>query len=339
MATVELKGLHKVRAKGKIYWYAWRGGPRLAGEPGTPDFMNSYNEAMTSRTTVDNDRFRSLVTLYRGSGAYNNLANWTRRQWGPWLDRIADHFGELRIAQFNRPDKIRPIIRQWRSKYAETPRTADFGMQVLSRVCSYAVDPLSKLASNPCEGIKHIYSNDRSEIIWIDDDIAAIKVFCSHEVAHGIDLAACTGLRAGDLTRLSWSHIGEDAIIMPSSKSGESLEAVIPLYRELRGVLALIPRRSTVVLTSSKGRPWAAGSLSDAVVAAKKKTWPGGTGLNFHDLRGTAATRFYNAGFSEREIAEIMAWEEESVARIIRRYVGRQAAIKERIRKLDEARK
>ncbi len=83
----------------------------------------------------------------------------------------------------------------------------------------------------------------------------------------------------------------------------------------------------------------AAGSLSDAVVAAKKKAWPGGTKLHFHDLRGTGATRFYNAGFFEREIAEIMAWEEASVARIIRRYVGRKAAIKERIRNLDEARK
>jgi hypothetical protein len=25
---VELKGIHKVRAKSRTYWYAWRGGPR-----------------------------------------------------------------------------------------------------------------------------------------------------------------------------------------------------------------------------------------------------------------------------------------------------------------------
>jgi len=34
-----------------------------------------------------------------------------------------------------------------------------------------------------------------------------------------------------------------------------------------------------------------------------------------------------------------MGWEEESVRKIIRRYVDRQAAIKDRIRKLNEARK
>ena len=48
--------------------------------------------------------------------------------------------------------------------------------------------------------------------------------------------------------------------------------------------------------------------------------------LHFHDLRGTAATRFYTAGLSERVIAEIMGWEEEHVGKIIRRYVGRAAA-------------
>lgn len=45
--------------------------------------------------------------------------------------------------------------------------------------------------------------------------------------------------------------------------------------------------------------------------------------LHFNDLRGTAATKFYIAGFTEREIAETLGWEEESVAKIIRR--GRSA--------------
>jgi hypothetical protein len=57
--------------------------------------------------------------------------------------------------------------------------------------------------------------------------------------------------------------------------------------------------------------------------------------LHFNDLRGTAATKFYIASFSMREIAETLAWEEESVEKIIRRYVGGAAAIKARIKKLE----
>ena len=109
----------------------------------------------------------------------------------------------LRIAQFDRPEKIRKIIRRWRNQWADKQRTADYGMQVLSRVLSYAVDPLGKIASNPCEGIKQLYSGDRSEIIWTNSDIAAIKKTCSPEIAHAVDLASHTGLRLGDLLCLS----------------------------------------------------------------------------------------------------------------------------------------
>jgi integrase len=338
MVTLELKGLHKVTAKGKVYWYAWRGGPRLTGKPGAPEFLASYNEAIANRQAPDSGRFRSLVALYKASSDYKKLAESTRRQWGPWLDKMAGHFGELRIAQFDRPEKIRPIIRQWRAKYAEKARTADYGMQVLSRVLSYAVDPLGKIASNPCEGIKKLYSSDRSEVIWTDEDIAHLKESCSTEVFHTVHLAAHTGLRVGDLLRLSWSHVGEDAIVLPTGKSRHRREAIIPLYDELRAVLERIPRRSPVVLTNTKQRPWTKNGLSSSFGDIKKLAWPKGVDLHFHDLRGTAATKFYLAGLTTREIAEIMAWEEDTVERIIRRYVGRGAAIKERIRRLNEAR-
>ncbi|MVA57319.1 hypothetical protein GOZ88_14540 [Agrobacterium vitis] len=55
-------------------------------------------------------------------------------------------------------------------------------------------------------------------------------------------------------------------------------------------------------------------------------------------MRGTAATKFYTAGLSIRVIAEIMAWKEEQVEKIIRRYVGRSSATKEMIRQINEAR-
>ncbi len=61
--------------------------------------------------------------------------------------------------------------------------------------------------------------------------------------------------------------------------------------------------------------------------------------LHFHDLPGTAATRFYIAGLSIRVIAEILAWSEDQVEKIIRRYVARGAATKEAIRQLNEAKK
>jgi ssRNA-specific RNase YbeY (16S rRNA maturation enzyme) len=56
---------------------------------------------------------------------------------------------------------------------------------------------------------------------------------------------------------------------------------------------------------------------------------------HFRNLRGTAATKFYIAGIPERAIAEIMAWDEETVHKIIRRYVGKDAATKALILQLN----
>ncbi|AMN44859.1 phage integrase family site specific recombinase [Rhodoplanes sp. Z2-YC6860] len=218
--------------------------------------------------------------------------------------------------------------------FGDTPRTADYALQVLSRVVAHAVE-LGKVAGNPCEGIKHLYKNDRSEIIWAESDIAHIKKTCSVEIANAIDLASHTGLRLGDLIRLSWSHISDDAIVLTTSKSKHRREAIIPMYGELRKILSSIPKRATTVLTSSRLRPWTADGFGSSFNKAKIDAKISDLDLHFNDLRGTAATKFYIAGFTMREIAETLAWEEQSVEKIIRRYVGRTAAIKARIKKLE----
>ncbi|WHA40949.1 tyrosine-type recombinase/integrase [Agrobacterium larrymoorei] len=337
MVTVELKGIHTVKAKGNIYYYAWRGGPRLSGEPGTAAFMASYNEAITNRAEPESGRFRSVITHYKAS-EFKKLADSTKRVWTPWIDRISAHFGDLSIAQFNRADKIRPRIRQWRGQYSDTPRAADTGMQVLSRILSHGVDPMGKLTSNPAEGIKHLYSSDRSEIIWTDADINQVKAGCSEEVKWVIDLAAHTGLRVGDLLRLSWSHVGPDAIVISTGKSKHKREAIIPRYDALNDILAAIPKRSPVVLTSTKKKPWKQDGFNTMFWRAKEKASMLDRDLHFHDLRGTAATKFYIAGLSIRVISEIMAWEEGTVEKIIRRYVSRSSATKEVIKLLNMSR-
>jgi integrase len=343
MVQIELKGIAKVKAKGRTYHYAWRGGPRLRGEPGSEEFMKSYNEAIETRRVPDASRFRSLVTLYKASNDYKKLADTTRAQWARWLDRITSHFGDLRLGHFDRLERIRPAIRKWRSKWASKPRTADYGMQVLSRVLSHGVE-LGKLASNPCEGIKGLYEGDRSEIIWTDADLAILKRGkegkpCPADVVHAVDLAAHTGLRLGDLLRLSWSHVGEDAIVFATGKSRGRREAIIPLYDDLRAVLERIPKRSPIILTNKRRQPWTRNGFGTAFNRAKIAASISERDLHFHDLRGTAATKFYTAGLSIRVIAEILAWSEDQVERIIRRYVARSAATKAAIRQINEARK
>jgi hypothetical protein len=51
---VRLRGINQITkrlADGTLrtYWYAWKGGPPLRVEPGTPEFMATYNEAISRR--------------------------------------------------------------------------------------------------------------------------------------------------------------------------------------------------------------------------------------------------------------------------------------------------
>jgi integrase len=171
-----------------------------------------------------------------------------------------------------------------------------------------------------------------------ESDIAQLKASCSPDVANAVDLAALTGLRLGDLLRLSWSHIGLDAIEITTSKSRHRRTALIPIYEDLRVLLNRIPKRSPIVLTNARRKPWTANGFGTAFNRAKIAAGTRSGNLHFHDLRGTAVTRLYRAEVPMRAIAEIVAWEEKTVERIIRRYVGRTAFTQQLIRQINERR-
>jgi integrase len=336
MVQIDMKGVYHVTAKGRDYYYAWRGGPALTGEPGSPEFVRSLNEAIESRHAPNKALFASVRIAYK-SGPFTEIADSTKRVWTPWLDEVGKAFDTLPLRVFHHAEKVKPLIRDWRNQWASTPRAADTGLQVLSVVIGHGIDPMGVIGVNPCNGLKRLYRSDRSEIIWLPEDIAALEQVAPAEVMHAVNLAATTGLRQGDLVRLTWNCVKDDHIhLSATSKTGA--EAFIPLYDELRAVLGSIPKRSPVILTNSLASPWGIEDgkhLRKAFGRAKARLPEAISDKHFHDLRGTAATKFYLAGLTVRVIAEIMAWEEETVDKIIRKYVGRKAATMAVIRQLN----
>jgi integrase len=361
MAVIELElpHLHKVTAKGKLYYYAWRGGPRIKLDPADGEgFAAEYKALHAARKGGDKAKLSGLIVDWKASDAWTQphdkggMADATKANWTRWLDEVHAYFGELSIAQFDRP-QIRPIIKKWRSRWKATPRAADMAKQVLSALLSFAVEE-GKLAANPCFGIPNLYKNDRSEIIWADDDFARLILSgASREIVYALELAALTGLRQADLLKLTWGHVGELAIEKRTGKSGNKRTALVPLYGELRELLEEIraytaeraagwvrDKRKVAgalhILTNTEGQPWKSGfssSWNKAMIRMEEDT------LHFHDARGTFATKAYLAGFTIREIAELLAWSEDQVERIINRYVRRNALLEDRIRRMDEARK
>jgi integrase len=348
MATIDSPAYKVVRPRKnggeRVYWYAWkgRGAPRIKADPrNKAEFLRELSEAQASRRSGDKTKIDGLVIAYRASDAYLDLADSTKRNWTRWLDHIRDHFGRLSIRQFDRPT-IRSDIKQWRAKWKDKPRSADYGMQVLSALLSFAVEE-GRLGTNPCKGIASLYESDRSDIIWDDADLAKLAEHATPEVFRAAKLASLTGLRQGDLLALRWDQIGAQSIERQTNKSqskkrrGKAKVASIPLYDELRDFLATCPKTAPTVLTTSRGTSWEGwGSgwneaMHGSGLAEKD--------LHFHDLRGTAATKFFKAGFNEQKIAVFLGWSEKGVARIIAKYVNREAILNEEIAQMNAATK
>ncbi len=130
------------------------------------------------------------------------------------------------------------------------------------------------------------------------------------------------------------ASIGAGAVQLRQSKC--STRVIVPAGEHLNALLAAIPRRSTVILTSSDRTPW----TSDGFRASFRKACAraGIAGLTFHDLRGTAVTRLALAGCSESEIAAITGHALTDVRSILdRHYLSRDVALAEAaIHKLEE---
>ena len=73
---VRLKGINSKRkrlADGsfKTYYWAWKGGPALRGQPGTPEFIASYNEAVARKVTPPRG---SLLTPFEAISGIRGLS-------------------------------------------------------------------------------------------------------------------------------------------------------------------------------------------------------------------------------------------------------------------------
>lgn len=338
MTRVKLKGLNRTTARlasGKVvtYWYAWKGGPRLPGRPGDVTFMAAYNAAISDRRAPVAHTLSGLVAMYRSKPEFLKLADSTRAEWNRWLTRLASHdIGGLSCRALD-DRRVRQDLLEWRDEYADRPRTADYGIQVLSRVLSFGVDR-GILALNHAASVPQLYGANRADQIWSAEEINRFCSKASVKVGQALRLACLTGLRRGDLIKLQWRQVSDLVIEKPTNKSGGAHLAVIPLLEETRSLLDEIGRRepTDTVLTNSRGKPWSADGLTHQMVDASTAA---GVDKTLHDARGTFATRLRMADVSLEDTAEIMGWNKDRVGRIIARYVEQDGVIRrmaERIR-------
>ena len=190
------------------------------------------------------------------------------------------------------------------------------------------------VATNPCERGGRLYRRGgRAEKIWTDADEVAFLERAPAHLHLALLLALWTGQRQGDLLRLPWSSYDGTHIRLRQGKTGARV--VIPVGTPLKAALDATPKVSTIVLTSTDGKPW----TSDGFRASWRKACKvaGVVGVTFNDLRGTAVTRLAIAECTEAEIATITGHSLRGVRAILdTHYLSRDQSFGENaIRKLE----
>lgn len=333
---VRLKGLNSVRKRlsdgtVRTYWYAWKGGPKLDGEPGSPEFIASYNRAVGARRAAPAGTLQSLIQAYQLSAEFDALAPRSRADYKKLIRVIEAEFGDFPLSALE-DRRTRGEFMAWRDRRAaRSRRQADYAFAVLARILSWALDR-GKIAVNPCERAGRVYRSKRVESIWTDQDEAGFLAKAPAHLHLALLLALWTGQRQGDLLRLPWGAYDGQRIRLRQSKTGARV--CIPVGGPLKAALDTAKKRAVTVLATEYGTSWTESGFRASWRKACARA--GVIGVTFHDLRGTAVTRLAEAGCTEAEIATITGHSLKDVGAILDAYLKRTGGLADSaIRKLE----
>ena len=343
MAHIRLKGLNSKKKKladGSVvtYHYAWKGGPRLTGKLGSPEFIASYREAVTAKKAAPVGLLLSLIQAYQGSADFTDLRDRTRLDYVKQIKLIEKQFGDFPLTALSSRG-TRAVFMGWRDELAlKSRRQADYAWTVLGRVLSWSKNR-GLISDNPCERGGSLYRDSRNEHVWSAEDEAAFYRSAPKHLHLPVLMALWTGQRQGDLLRLTWSAYDGRTIRLKQSKTGARV--VIPVGAPLKAALDanVVERQSLIILLSTDGTPWTEDGFRSSFSKARIKA--GIRDVTFNDLRGTAVTRLAIAGATEAEIATITGHALRDVRSILdSNYLNRDPVLGENaIRKLEKGTK
>ena len=321
------------------YWYAWKGGPALQGQPGSPEFVASYNEAASRKVTPTAGVIFSILQGYQASEDFRGLSERTRKDYVAKIKQIEKAFGDFPLSGL--PDRrTRGIFMAWRDRLAAASRRqADYSVGGAGPRPVMGAQPRPHSCQPLREGWAPVRRYSRRQGLVALTTRPTSFVRGPARLHLPLLLALWTGQRQGDLLRLPWSGYDGTHIRLRQSKGG--VRVVIPVGAPLKAALdvAAKSKQGPLILVNSDGKPWTAdgfrSSWRKACAAA------GVVGVTFHDLRGTAVTRLALVGATEAEIASITGHSLRDVRTILdSHYLHRDPALAESaIRKLEKGTK
>jgi integrase len=331
----KLRGINTVRMKlatgeTRTYYYHRGSGKRLAGAPGSSEFLSSLAAAEDSQRHRDAGTLAGLIREFEGTKQWRRLADTTKKEYRRVFKFWDSEYGTCPYAALE--DKaFRSDVRKWHDKFSETkPREADNRVTILARVLSWAAKD-GPLRVNVLDGFERAYASDRSDIIWLPEHIEAFMRVGPPEMQLAMVLALHTGQRQADIRRLAWTAYDGTTITLRQGKARrlnrEAPVIRVPCTKALKATLDAAQRRAAVILTTKTGRAYSKRYFAEQWEKTCKTA--GIAGLHFHDIRGTTVTMLAEAGCTLPEIVSITGHTLRRAQDILDKYLARTSKLAE----------
>ena len=319
---VKLVGVHKVRARLKdgsetVYYYAWRGGPRITSRPGTVAFTQEFARLIKGRPQASGENTLGwLVGEYLKSAAYQKLKPSTRRDYERIAGVIRVRFATFPLAAMEARG-ARKVFLEWRDEMRATPRSADLNLAVLARIISWARNN-EIVMRNPLERPGRLHDGGaRKDAIWMPTQLDR---FLTQGAPHLVDvfkMALWTMQRQGDVLTMPTMAYDDGRLWIRQGKTGARIR--IRPAGELEPILdgARKAERQRI-LVNSFGQNWTSSGFRASW--RKELARLDIKGVTFHDLRGTGISYAYANGMDVERIAEISGHSKAECEGIIRRH-------------------
>ncbi|MBM06539.1 MAG: integrase [Oceanibulbus sp.] len=360
-----LQGVHRVkkRLSGgviKKYHYAFRGGPKFwssdcSFEEGSTEYALAYAAILRghkpSVSTAGRKITRSVIDRYRRSAHFVNLSERTRSDYGKYLTSFEEAFGDDPIKMFEEKEAVAEI-REWKDRWAHSPKQYDYATSVVTRFLNWAMNDDASILVHHHANIARLYRSDRSDIVWLPEELRALRAVANDREKRVLIAASEGGLTPQDIGILRNEHVQKTPngrrLFFRRTKSGKPVSIPVTpalstliettpagqeyLVVSLEGHM-LTPERASGIVRDLKKRANAAAAKDSSLVHIRDE-------LRLYDMRGTAATELLRAGCSLNEIAVTMGWGLRHAANIIEKYAAVVPEVADEVlKKLDEFRK
>ena len=307
MTKIKLPYVHEYRDRhGTLRRYVRRPGARrvaLPGLPGSPEFMQAYQDAMTGPIPAVRGRRSKPGTLaalageFFGSAEFANLRPSSQATYRLALAPVLERDGH-RLVRDLPNDKARKIIQEIG---ASRPAMANLTRAVLRRLFSFAI-AIRQRRDNPFDlAPKYKIGTHHT---WTDAQLDAYEKFWPLGTRQRLafDVLLYTAQRVGDVVRMRRADIRNGVITVVQEKGGA--EVFVPLHPALARSVKAGPSNGIYLIGDKDGRPIKRARLSTLIVAAVKDA---GLPANCvaHGLRKAALRRLAEHGSTSKEMQAV----------------------------------